>query len=92
MKIRKLDRRYNGVAFWTHRAEPRYNRDHSQLWFFEQREFLTRSFGVGARVEECYQLQSAGREIPKWGFDADGNIFLREEALTTFQLAMGRWE
>ena len=91
MKIRKLDKRYNGNAFWTHRAEPRYSTT-GQLWFYEQREFLSRSFGVGARVEECVQLQQAGRDIPKWGFDNDGNIFLRDEALTQFQLAMGRWE
>ena len=89
MKIRKLDKRYNGNAFWTHRAEPRYSTT-GQLWFYEQREFLSRSFGIGARVEGCYQLQQAGRDIPNWGFDNDGNIFLREEALTQFQLAMGR--
>ena len=91
MKIRKLDKRYNGNEFWTHRAEPRWSHS-AQLWFYEQREFLSRSFGIGARVEECYQLKQAGREIPKWGFDNDGNIFLRDEALTQFQLAMGRWE
>jgi hypothetical protein len=91
MRIKKLDRRYSGFEFWTHRVEPRYNTN-AQLRFFEQREFLSRSFGVGARVEECYQLRQAGRDIPKWGFDNDGNIFLRDEALTQFQLAMGRWD
>ncbi len=91
MRIKKLDRRYSGFEFWTHRVEPRYN-SNAQLMFFEQREFLSRSFGVGARVEECYQLRQAGRDIPKWGFDNDGNIFLRDEALTQFQLAMGRWD
>ncbi len=91
MNIRKLDKRYNGNAFWTHRAEPRWSAT-AGLRFYEQREFLTRSFGVGCRVEEAWQIQGAGRDIPKWGFDNDGNIFLREEALTTFQLAMGRWE
>lgn len=91
MKIKKLDRRYGGYGFWTHRAEPRWG-DNAQLWFYEKREFLNRSFGMGARVEECYKLQAAGREIPKWGFDNDGNIFLRDEALVQYQLAMGRWE
>ena len=90
MRIRKLDKRYSGFGFWTHRAEPRYS-ETAQLWFYEQREFLNRSFGVGARVEECYQLKEAGRDVPKWGFDDDGNIFLRDEALTQFQLAIGRW-
>ncbi len=97
MNIRKLDRRYNGNAFWTHRAEPGrwygYEaRKQGLINFYDQREFLTRTFGVGAFIEEVGALKSAGREIPKWGFDVEGNIFLREEALTTFQLAMERWQ
>lgn len=91
MFVKKLDRRYSGHGFWTHRAEPRVYGATRMLHFYEQREYLNRSFGMGAMVEEVYSLQNAGREIPKWGFDADGNIFLREEALVQFQLAAGRW-
>lgn len=97
MRIRKLDKRYNGNGFWTHRAEPGgwYSQDARSkglVNFYDQREFLNRSFGMGAFVEEVWALQKAGREIPKWGFDMDGNIFLREEALVTFQLALERWQ
>ena len=60
--------------------------------FYDQREFLNRSFGMGAFIEEVWAISRAGREVPKWGFDAECNIFLREEALTQFQLALGRWE
>lgn len=96
MKVRKLDRRYNGHGFWTHRAEPGgwYGADarlRGLVGFYEQREFLNRSFGMGAFIEEVHALQRSGREIPKWGFDAEGNIFLRDEALVQFQLAIDRW-
>ena len=97
MKIRKLDKRYNGYQFWTHRAEPGPQRGHDArarvlLNFFDQREFLIRSFGPGAYIEEVWPLSRAGRTIPKWGFDTDGNIFLRDEALTHYQLAMEKWQ
>ncbi len=97
MKIRKLDRRYNGFGTWSHRAEagPWYGGDARRqglINFYKQREFLARSFGMGAFVEEVFALKDAGIEIPKWGFDMDGNIFLREEALVTFQLALERWK
>lgn len=92
MFVKKLDRRYSGFGFWTHRAEPRTWGAKRMVQFFEQREFLNRSFGMGAFIEEVRALQNAGKEIPKWGFDMDCNIFLREEALVQFQLAIGRWE
>ena len=96
MKVRKLDKRYNGNEFWTHRAEPTgvYGaeaRTRSLVAFYEQREFLNRSFGMGAYIDEVWALKKLDREIPKWGFDSQGNIFLREEALVQFQLAIGRW-
>lgn len=96
IRIIKLDRRYNGHGYWTHRTDTRwYGHDARMkglIAFYDQREFLARSFGMGAYIEEVGALKNAGREIPKWGFDSEGNIFLREEALTTFQLALGRWE
>lgn len=97
MKIRKLDKRYNGYQFWTHRAEPGSIRGHDArskmlIDFFDQREFLNRSFGPGAYIEEVWALSRAGRAIPVWGFDTDGNIFLREEALTNYMLAMEKWK
>jgi hypothetical protein len=97
MRITKLDRRYRGFGTWTHRAEAGSwyggeSRRQGLVNFFEQREFLSRSFGMGAFVEEVGALEQSGREIPKWGFDMEGNIFLREEALVQFELAKGRWE
>lgn len=97
MKLRKLDKRYKGCEFWTHRAEPGpmwggESRTNGLVSFYEQREFLNRSFGMGAFIEEVWALKKMDREIPKWGFDADCNIFLRDEALVQFRLAMERWE
>lgn len=96
IRIIKLDRRYNGYGHWTHRTDTRWYgieaRTRGLVAFYDQREFLARSFGMGAFIEEVGALKSAGREIPKWGFDAEANIFLREEALVQFQLALGRWE
>lgn len=96
MRIHKLDRRYNGNSYWTHRAEcggwyGHEARTRGLVGFYEQRTMLTTTFGPGCMVEEAGALARAGREVPKWGFDAEGNIFLRDEALVTFQLAIGRW-
>ena len=96
INIRKLDKRYNGNAHWTHRAEPggwygHEARTRGLVGFYEQRVMLTTAFGPGCFVEEAGALARAGREVPKWGFDYEGNVFLRDEALVTFQLAIGRW-
>jgi hypothetical protein len=96
IKVRKLDRRYNGNAWWTHRAEngPWYGheaRAKGLVDLYEQRVMLTTAFGPGCFVEEAGALVRVGREVPKWGFDHEGNVFLRDEALVTFELAKGRW-
>ena len=97
MNIRKLDRRYRGRDHWTHRAEPGIWYGHEArrkglLNFYEQRTMLTTAYGPGCLVEEAGVLEHAGREVPIWGFDLDGNIFLRGDALVTFELARGRWQ
>jgi len=96
MRVIKLDRRYNGFGVWTHRTDfgGAYGaeaRQKARLNFWEQRSFLTTQFGPGAFVWEAGTLTQAGREVPKWGFDEAGNIFLKDEALTTFLLTEGRW-
>lgn len=93
----KLDRRYNGYGTWTHRTDypGSYGaeaRSKARLRFFEQRSFLTTQFGPGCFVWEAGTLEARGRRVPIWGFDEAGNIFLRDEALTTFILTEGRWE
>ncbi len=97
MKIRKLDKRYNGVDHWTHRAEPGVWRGYDARKkglkdFFDQRVFLTHQFGPGCFVQEAWTLKSAGIAVPVWGFDGDGNIFLRDDAYTMFALAIERWK
>jgi hypothetical protein len=96
MKVIKLDRRYNGFGTWTHRTDfgmpyGAEARSRARLNFYEQRCFLTTQFGPGCFVWEAGTLKAHGRTVPIWGFDGDGNIFLSEEALTTFLLTEGRW-
>jgi hypothetical protein len=93
----KLDRRYNGYGVWTHRTDygGYYGADARQkarLRFYEQRCFLTTQFGPGCFEWEAGTLSATGRQVPLWGFDEAGNIFLKDEALTTFILTEGRWE
>ena len=95
--IIKLDRRYNGYSVWTHRTDypgtyGADSRSKARLRFYEQRHFLTTQFGPGCFVWEPGTLEAHGRPVPIWGFDEAGNIFLRDEALTTFILTEGRWE
>ncbi len=97
VRVRKLDRRYNGHAHWTHRAEngPWWGheaRTAGLVAFFDQRVMLTTAHGPGCFVEEAGSLIKVGREVPVWGFDYEGNVFLRDEALVTFELAKGRWQ
>ena len=92
----KLDRRYKGYGTWTHKTDVRWYGHEARmkglLAFYEMREFLSRSFGMGAFVEEIPAIRHANREVPKWGFDMNGDVFLRDEALVQFELAKGRWE
>ena len=97
MRIQRLDRRYNGNGYWTHRAEPgmwygHEARSKGLVNFYDQRVMLTTAFGPGCFIQEAGPLRRAGREVPLWGFDLDGNIFLRDQALVTFELAKGRWQ
>ena len=97
MPIIKLDRRYNGHGVWTHRtnypgAYGSEARSLARLRFFEQRSFLTTQFGPGCFVWEARTLEAHNRQVPVWGFDEAGNIFLKDEALTTFILTEERWK
>jgi hypothetical protein len=97
IKVRKLDRRYKGHEHWTHRAENGgwygYEaRMKGLVDLYNQRVMLTTAFGPGCFVEEAGALAKQNQAVPIWGFDYEGNVFLRDEALVTFQLAKGRWE
>ena len=95
--VQKLDRRYKGNGHWTHRAENgswygAEARIKGLVEFYEQRAMLTTAFGPGCFVDEAWALVKMNREVPVWGFDYEGNIFLRDQALVTFELAKGRWQ
>lgn len=95
MSLVKLDRRYNGHQHWTHKWE-RYGygeaaRRQIILNFVDMREYMTRMNGQGCFEFEAGWLKSSGRAVPEWGFNEQGNIFVRDSALVNFKLAMERW-
>ena len=99
MKIRKLDKRYKGYGAWTHRAEfghqfrVSYHKRVDMLCnLHDARSMLTKSFGAGAVVDEYWALEARGIELPKWAYNLTGDIYMRDEALVIFQLAMGKWK
>jgi len=93
-RLFKLDRRYRGFGQWTHKYEPGFagGPERRILNFNQQREFLTGTNGLGCFEFEAYTLQQNGLAVPEWGFNEQGDIFLRGTALVNFQLALGRWQ
>jgi len=95
--LRKLDKRYKGVDHWTHRLElnlygPYEVRAKRLVKVHEVRCMLTTNFGAGCHVDESHSLDRNGVEVPVWGFNNDGDFFVRGEALVLMELSRGRWE
>jgi len=96
MSLVKLDRRYNGYEYFSHKWE-KYGygevaRRQIILNFVDMREHMTRMNGHGCFEFEASWLKRAGKAVPEWGFNEQGNIFLRDSALVNFRLAMERWQ
>jgi hypothetical protein len=97
MKVIKLDRRYNGYGTWTHRtdggqwygAEARHN---GLISFYDMRCYMTQMNGPGCFIYEAGALRKAGRAVPEWAWDVDGNVYFRDSALVNFRLAKDRWQ
>lgn len=94
VSLRKLDKRYKGVDHWTHRLELNIYRDYGvrAVKVHEVRCMLTTNFGAGCHVDEAHALQSKGIDVPIWGFNNDGEFFVRKESLVLMELSKGRWE
>jgi hypothetical protein len=95
--LRKLDRRFKGVDFWTHRLELNFWGDHAArgqrlVKVHEVRVLLTQNFGAGCHVDEAWCLDRNGVSMPVWGFNNDGEFYVRGEALVLLELSRGRWE
>ena len=95
MSLTKLDRRYNGYEYFSHKWE-KYGygevaRRQIILNFVDMREYMTRMNGHGCFEFEASWIKRAGKAVPEWGFNEQGNIFLRDSALVNFRLAMERW-
>jgi hypothetical protein len=96
MSLVKLDRRYNGHEYFSHKWEKYgYGADARAkiiLNFVDMREYMTRMNGHGCFEFEASWLKRAGKAVPEWGFNEQGNIFVRDSALVNFRLAMERWQ
>lgn len=96
MRLTKLDRRYKGFDHWTHKAETGglYGPDarkRALLNFWDQRQYLSRTNGPGCFEMEAHYLKANGQAVPEWGFNENGDIFLRGTALVNWQLAQEKW-
>jgi hypothetical protein len=97
VKVIKLDRRYNGHEFWTHRTDggawySREARVRGLVSFYDMRAYMARLHGPGCFIHEAYALRALNREVPEWAWDTDGNVFFRDSALVNFTLAQERWQ
>ena len=95
--LRKLDKRYKGLDHWSHRLEINIYGDsvvYGQriVKVHEVRCMLSNNFGAGCHVDEAHALQRNGVSVPLWGFNNDGEFFVRKESLVLMELSKGRWE
>jgi hypothetical protein len=92
VRIKKLDRRFNGYGVWTHRTEPSYtSRANALVNFVEFRKFLTNVFGPGVHEREAGYLMGRKMEVPKWGYDDYCSIYCRDEAATLVMTSAERF-
>ena len=95
--LRKLDKRFKGVDYWTHTLELNLWGDYAArsrrlVKVYEARCMLTANFGAGCHVDEAYCLDRNDIAVPIWGFNNDGEFYVRQESLVLMELAKGRWE
>lgn len=91
--LKKLDRRFNGHAFWTHRTDPE-GFSSALDWkmnFWEFRNWMWATYGPGCRESEAGTVTFVTGETPLWGWDEYGSIYARDIAMTTLLLAKDRF-
>jgi hypothetical protein len=91
--LSKLDRRFNGHKYWTHRTNPFgfQSITNWQVNFYEFRNWMWANYGPGCRQSEATGLVAAGLEVPLWGWDDYGSIYARDIAMTSLLLAKDRF-
>ena len=93
MRVVRLDRRYDGHQFFTHRVEF-YHRDRSTLLrrWVAVRNWLWQQLGPSAE-QFCARAEFFGGVQPKWAWDSEKSaVYLAEEAYTMFMLRKEFWE
>jgi len=92
MNVVKLDRRYDGYGFFTHRVEFYGSQSYRTRQWIRARNWLWQQFGPSAEQSLARADYFDGVQ-PKWAWDSDkSSIYLKEEAFTMFQLRKEFWE
>ncbi len=92
MNVVKLDRRYDGYGFFTHRVEFYGSQSYRTRQWIRARNWLWQQFGPSAEQSLARADYFDGVQ-PKWAWDSDkSSIYLKEEALVLFQLRKEFWE
>ena len=92
-ELKKLDGRFNGFGYWTHRTDPMgfSTATDWKINFLEFRNWMWGNYGPGCRETEATALAKTGRPVPVWGWDEYGSIYARDIAMTTLVLAKDRF-
>jgi hypothetical protein len=92
VNVVKLDRRYDGHGFFTHRVEFYGSQSYRIRQWIRARNWLWSQFGPSAEQALARAVFFDGAQ-PKWAWDSDkSSIYLKEEALVMFQLRKEFWE
>lgn len=95
MTVKKLDRRYDGHQFFSHRVEfhghPRDRTVYLRQWI-RARNWLWSQFGPSSE-QFCARSDFHNGQQPKWAWDSEkSSIYLSQEAYTMFMLKKEFWE
>lgn len=92
MKVEKLDRRHIGHFWFTHRVVIEGRRPAQRHKWIQIRNWLWSQYGPSAERDLAIPQYFNGQQ-PLWAWDSKLNsIYLRDEAVTMFQLVRDRWE
>lgn len=96
MHVKKLDRRYDGWQYFSHRVEfygwqGDAGKTRHKQWI-RARNWLWKQFGPSSE-QALARAEYFDGEQPKWAWDAEkSSIYLAQEAYTMFMLKKEFWE
>lgn len=92
MNVVRLDRRYDGHQFFTHRVEFYGGPQVRIKQWIRARNWLWTQFGPSAE-QFCARAEFFDGQQPVWAWDSEkSSIYLKQEAYTMFMLRKEFWE